>query len=268
VLVESLVSVRWPGAEVIELPTPWAAGVRNLLLEGTWSERREITALSPGAALARLHRALKALDPDGHVVFSAGAIEPFEALATEAPFPDEDAIPDGWQRGLCDGTIRFDGRTARVRYIVRGRLSDRVAVGEPALSLVLRGVWAELTPEGDDPTFEQDVVASLAEPLAIARMRAWLLLEAEAVVAALRAAFDPSAEFDVRSRVLLIEDGAGLDDVLAGLPAGTLRALLAVGAAFKQLRPRVGLVYVRRAEARVRAWRGAPWLEEDPADDG
>jgi hypothetical protein len=296
-LLETLIAVPLPVRETVTLPTSWVDGLRNLLLEGSFAERHEIPDATPAGVLARLHRAVRTLDPNGRVVLGSGALEALEALEQAAPRPDLGEMPEAWQQGLADGTLRFTGLTGRLEFTLGGRLLTRVRAGEPALRLVLRAVYrgilpaAEALPEvpgdpasgsklGADPSYEADLLHSLRQRHALERLRALLLAEGDALTAALGHALADQASGppETLGRVLVLDSLEGLEGLARGFSPAARRCIVAAGKAFSRIAPSIDAVYRLTSEGQLMVWRGQdqafrqvdegsvdPWREEEEA---
>src|SRR5689334_1691284 len=105
-LVETWVAVPLRARTVGVVPTGWADGLANWLLEGSWAPAVAEPELGPGGAGARLHAILKAIDPGARVVLVEGALAPLDAAGTSEPAEGADPVPPAWETGLVDETAR------------------------------------------------------------------------------------------------------------------------------------------------------------------
>jgi len=308
-LVEVLISIPLPVKKIVEVRVPWIEGLANFLLEGSWSLRQEIPDITPAGVLARLCGAVRQLDLEGRLLLGSGALEALDLVEQVEPHVDLGALPEGWQSGLSDGTLRFLGRTERLEFTLSGRLLTRVRAGEPALRLALRGAYRGLFPaladpaeaqidasvgvkrphpEGTEirstpqtspqqmgPTYLSDLMFSLQQPDAFARLRRLLLAEGEAVVARLAEQIAPwtAGPVETWSRVLVLDHLDGLEGLVRGFTPGARRSLVAVGKAFVSLEPALDAVYRLEPNGQLKVWRGQDGLhrrgwsraEEQPA---
>ncbi len=258
-LVEVLLAVPLTCRTCPGPAAPLAERLASFFLDGTLRPAVSEPELSAGAVLARLHKAAKAVDPGARVTAGDGATDVFEAAGAAAPAEGLEAVPPAWQEGLLGGTARVALRYEGLAASVTARLATRTVGAVPPLRLVVRGVRADLLPaEGDDLDYGQALGKALQRPGAFRDLRAWLAKDAERLADTLAAAFADAcdAPAERRTRVRVVDGEDGLEDLVLGLPPGTVRHLSTTGDWFRLRRP-LGVEVLRHtADGGMELWRG------------
>lgn len=283
-LLELLLAVPLPTLGPVALPTPLLDGLENFLFTGRFATQQAEVTVSAGAALARLLQAARALDPSGRCMLFPDAQEPLLLLEPEAPLPDLAELPEGWQKGLSEGSLTCHGRTDTLEFSLSARFLDRVSPGEPALRISMRAIaralWPEVqgiepstapppdaAPASDfsqpstvgrpDPTFEEDLHHYFCEPDRMDQLRTHLLNEGERCRNILETHLQPLTDAPIErlARVLILPELERAGGLLRGFSPEARRVLHAVGQSFQILRPSTQEVY-HLTSTGLDVWRG------------